>query len=304
MTKTKKLLIDEATEIIQSEKHKQIITKYEKQLKNYTNQNSKKLSKKYGDEKESAYRICLLRESLGLTLPKMAKICSLPVSKLTRLEAGGTDYGTPLAEDDATRICFYVLKHFGILIEREWLLCFSHETPASLLSTKEMQKRVEEYTQSCMIDRNITGTVSIFLEMHHLEKIHGEEQTKFVMVSDNRLSSKYQKGDYVGGLLVQPQLYYLLDGYECIVSLTKEPDVHLVRNVYFKTPNRNADDNDEQNTITNQTVVLLCTETKDPEILSLKQISQILIIFCHRKNNTKFNDILGAINSANIALKK
>ena len=55
--------------------------------------------------------------------------------------------------------------------------------------------------------------------MHHLERIQGVDRTTFVMVSDNRLGSRYQKGDYVGGLIVKPELYFLLNGHNEILSI-------------------------------------------------------------------------------------
>ena len=71
-----------------------LLQKYEKKLKSYTDKSGRKASKKLGDEKESAYRLRLLREGLGLTLQKMANICHLPLGKFTRLEGGGTAHGT------------------------------------------------------------------------------------------------------------------------------------------------------------------------------------------------------------------
>lgn len=275
-----------------------LLKKYEKKLKSYTDKTGRKASKKLGDEKESAYRLRLLREGLGLTLQKMANICHLPLGKFTRLEGGGTTHGTPINKEDATRICVAVLKNFGILIKPEWLLCLTSEVPAALLSTEEVKKRVEEYTKECIIDRGIADTLSIFLEMHHLERIQGVDRTTFVMVSDNRLGSRYQKGDYVGGLIVKPELYYLLNGYDCIISMRKEPDVKFVRTVYFKIPNH------DEVGVTNDTIVLLCTETKEPVIAKVTDINNIWIIFYHRKNNEEFTNLLNLLSSTDsIGLK-
>jgi transcriptional regulator with XRE-family HTH domain len=277
---------------ISEESQQEMIGKYERKLRNYTDKTGKKVFKQKGDEKESAYRIRLLRESLGLTLQKMAGECGLPLGKYTRLEGAGTPHGTFISKEDATRICVAVLKKFGILVEPEWLLCITSETPASLLSTKAVQKRVEEYTKEFMINRGITDTISIFLEMQHMERIQGADRTTFVMVSDNRLNSKYQKGDYVGGLIVKPELYYLLNGQECIVSMKKEPDVKFIRTLYFKIPNYDTE------LIVNHTIVLLCTETKEPHIAHLDEIDKVWIIFYLRKNNEEFTNLIGIISSA------
>jgi hypothetical protein len=266
----------------------EILKKYERKLKIYTNINSKKLAKKISNEKESANRLRLLRESLGLTLQKMAILCDLPLGKFTRLEGGGTPHGTPISPQDITRICVAVLKNFGILIQTEWLSCQTSEMPAALLSTNEIRKKVEEYLNNIIDNKMIQDTLSIFTEIYCLERVHGIDNTTFTMISDNRLSNKYKKGDYVGGIIIPKDKYHLVSGYDCIITFNKDPDVKFVRTIHYPL-------NTQNDTLYNDEILLLLTETKEPVVIQKEEVNNIWLIFYHRKNYEEFTHLLSKI---------
>jgi hypothetical protein len=275
---------------MKNSKKKLIDHENDKLLNNYediSDYNSKKTGKKLAIQKESAYRLRLLRETLGLTLQKMANLCNLPLGKFTRLEGGGTAHGTPISKEDATRICFAVLHNFGIVIKPQWLLCLISEMPLSLLTPAESRQRIENYINNIIDNRMIQDPLSIFPETHLLSRIHGGNTT-FTMISDNRINSKYKKGDYVGGLLIDKHKYHLINSYDCIISFTKEPDVRFIRTIYFPVNNQN-------DTLYNNEILLLLTETKEPVIVKKEEISNIWLIFYHRKNYEEFTSLLEKI---------
>lgn len=278
--------------------HEEIIKQYEKQLQQISTKKSKKDTKKEWTAKESARRIALLESALNLNVQQMASLCNLPPGKFARLKAGGTPNGTPLSQEDATRICIAVLKKHGVLIPVTWLLAKDNQTPPALINSAAVKEQVEKYTEQHMMNRTIIDTMSIFLEIEHLEKVHGAEKTQFVMVSDNKLKSKYQKGDYVGGLLIPKEVYFMINGMDCILSLKKDLDVKFVRKVYYKAHN-NDSNGEELNTNDNKELFVLCTDTNAPNIISPEDVDSIYIIFFHRNNNEDFLNFIGIINSDN-----
>lgn len=231
---------------------------------------------------ETGRRINLLRNVLDLTLEDMARLCNLHLGKFTRLE----NCSTQLTREDAIRICVAVLKNYCILIKPEWLLGLIMETPVALISTELVKDRVRKYTEDNLFQRDLMSTMTIFLEMETFSRIYGKGVV-FAMVSDNRLN-KYEKGDYVGGMLALEN--YLVHGKECIVSLKKDPDIKFIRVVYFKYPQE-----EEKN---KEVLVLLCTDTREPEIFKESDIDSIAVIFYHRKNSEEFIKVISLLIAA------
>jgi transcriptional regulator with XRE-family HTH domain len=275
------LIKEKKNEKILDPKIQIMMEEYQKKIEKY---DKKKKRNEYIDI-ECGNRIKTLRQRLDLRLVDFARLCSLNKGKLIRLENGSTS----LTQDDAIRICFIAAKH-GFLITFQWLLCLSHETPAAFYNTVEAKKKLEEYSDNLTVGRGLLDVATIFLEIKQLERIHGEGVI-FIMVSDNRVH-KYTKGDYVGGFSVQPQFYHHIDGQECIVSIKKHPDLQYVRTVYFKYPNI------ENTNHIQELLILLCTDTREPEIFREQEIHSISVIFYHRKNSEKFSHILNAIGTA------
>jgi len=242
---------------------------------------TKKITRTMG---ETGRRINLLRNVLDLTLEDMARLCNLHLGKFTRLE----NCSTQLTREDAIRICVAVLKNYCILIKPEWLLGATMETPVALISTDEVKRRVAAYTKENLFNRDLMSTMTIFLEMETFSRIYGKGVV-FAMVSDNRLN-KYEKGDYVGGMLSVENSYYLVNVSECIVALKKDPDIKFIRIVYFKYPQEG-----EKN---KEVLVLLCTDTREPEIFRESDIDSIAMIFYHRKNSEDFIKVISLLTAA------
>lgn len=251
-------------------------------------QKDKEKEKSYSKKKifgESARRLRLLRDVLGLTAAEMAINCKINPSKYTRLENALTQ----LTKHDATCICISVLKNFQLIIEPEWLILKISQTPASLINTRQVQQKVQEYTENVLDNtKNASGsgsTVGISLEMEYLSRIYDKDKlgiTKFIMVNDNRLFPVYQKGDYVGGIVVPKELWYCLkNGYACIVELKKDQRV-MVRNVYLAGEYM-------------EDYLILGTNTRDPELVPKDSILSIAAIFYHRYNSEELAGLLDLV---------
>lgn len=267
--------------------YNKMLEKHEKRLKNMAKKNlSVTKNKMLG---ESARRLRLLRDSLDITAAQMATLCNFTPSKYNRLENGSTQ----LTRQDVACICMSILKSHKLLIEPEWLLLKVSNTPASLINLKQVQQKVQEYTdnvlENSVSSNGVGSTINIFLEMEQLTRIHNN-RTKFIMVNDNRLLPQYKKGDYVGGIILPKEMWYVLkDGYQpCIVEFKKDEKV-LLRNVYL-TEQENLD------------IFILATNTNVPELVSKDKIESIAIVFYHRYNSEELTKILSltSIKDTNI----
>lgn len=268
------------------------LAKHQKKLEKTKEKEKDKSSSKKKVFGESARRLRLLRDVLDITAAEMAAMCKFNHSKYTRLENGLTQ----LTKHDATCICISVLKKYQLIIEPEWLILEVSQTPASLINMKQVQQKVQEYTDNVLDNTKTSSgagsTIGISLEMEYLSRIYDKDKTgmtKFIMVNDNRLFPQYQKGDYVGGIVVPRELWYCLKGRNtCIVEFEKDQRA-MVRDVSFPGAGANA-------SVENSTKqIILSTHTREPELFSQDDILSIAVIFYHRHNSEELASLLDLV---------
>lgn len=204
-------------------------------------------------------RLRFLREMLGMSIENFAKVMELNVGAVGRLERGATAFSV-------SNGCWIKAKllELGIDVKMEWLLHGKKSGPKKIEENKQdAQSFFGQFLGKDVDLDTLTDNDKAVLELKVFQWAH--KDSIISNARDNHMEPFVSKGDYVGGVLINP-----LDAHEqnCIIVLNT--GAHLIRRIF------KIDDN---------TLLLSSYDSSlTPQIVQIKDITKLALVLWIRKN--------------------
>lgn len=218
-------------------------------------------------------RVRIIRNIGNFNISEFSNIVGIEEGSLGRIERGSTC----LSILKAKNICDNLYKRTNILVSAKWLLSGKGK---AILKIKTDSIDISKVLYNVLIDVNTMpdNLTHYMMLCAAYMRIYKDQNPITIFVNDASMSNVYKKGDIVGGLEVEKNLYKsIFAGQPCIVI--KKNGQTLVRNVF----------NDKS---TDEMLILASTNNDQPICVSYNDIVNIYLINCSLKTPLPKDDLI------------
>ena len=197
-------------------------------------------------------RLRIIRQLINKNLDEFSKIVDIEVGSLGRIERGNTC----LSILKAHFVCNNIIN-YGLVISPTWLLSGKG---SSIKFTKQDQVDISSTLMDIMKGKISLDDDSLLflLQSQFFIKSYKHKNPLIGFVKDIHMEPYLNKGDLVGGFLLNKDQYYNLKGQPCLIFFKNNTNV--VRKVYF---------------ISNDELLFISNDYMAPEIYKFDDIEKI-----------------------------